>query len=66
MQARAVRPEDYLTTDEPHYVPNCWSMPDEIQVFEAAYLQQLAVLLKGLTGCGKTRICVKSLYYIYV
>ena len=30
-------------------------MSDEIELFEAAYQQQLPVLLKGPTGCGKTR-----------
>jgi nitric oxide reductase NorQ protein len=34
-----------------------WYLPvgDELQVFEAAYRARLPVLLKGPTGCGKTR-----------
>ncbi|MEO5898963.1 MAG: CbbQ/NirQ/NorQ/GpvN family protein [Ilumatobacteraceae bacterium] len=34
-----------------------WYLPvgDEIEVFEAAYAARLPVLLKGPTGCGKTR-----------
>ncbi|MFN0162420.1 MAG: CbbQ/NirQ/NorQ/GpvN family protein [Burkholderiales bacterium] len=34
-----------------------WYLPqgDEVAVFEAAYRQRLPVLLKGPTGCGKTR-----------
>jgi nitric oxide reductase NorQ protein len=36
----------------PYYVP----VGDEEQVFQAAYRQQLAVMLKGPTGCGKTRL----------
>lgn len=36
---------------EPWYVP----LGDEIQVFEAAYDARIPVLLKGPTGCGKTR-----------
>ncbi|AMM24447.1 CbbQ/NirQ/NorQ/GpvN family protein [Variovorax sp. PAMC 28711] len=34
-----------------------WYLPvgDEVQVFEAAYRARLPVLLKGPTGCGKTR-----------
>ena len=28
---------------------------DEIELFEAAYAQKIPVLLKGPTGCGKTR-----------
>ena len=35
----------------PYYVP----VRNEEQVFKAAFDQQLAVLLKGPTGCGKTR-----------
>jgi nitric oxide reductase NorQ protein len=43
-------PSDQLN-DEPWYLP----IADEIQIFEAAYQQRLPVLLKGPTGCGKTR-----------
>ena len=34
-----------------------WYLPvaDEVALFEAAYAAQLPVLLKGPTGCGKTR-----------
>jgi len=35
----------------PYYLP----VGDEDQVFKAAYRQGLAVVLKGPTGCGKTR-----------
>src|SRR5690606_36853881 len=38
-------------TVEPYYKP----IGDEIEVFAAAYRNQLPVLLKGPTGCGKTR-----------
>ncbi|MCW8911398.1 MAG: CbbQ/NirQ/NorQ/GpvN family protein [Gammaproteobacteria bacterium] len=37
--------------DEPYYEP----VGEEIEVFMAAYNQQLPILLKGPTGCGKTR-----------
>ena len=37
--------------DEPYYLP----LGDEITLFEAAYKSRLPVLLKGPTGCGKTR-----------
>ena len=43
--------EDYVVRDEPYYL----AVGDEIELFEAAYYQQLPVLLKGPTGCGKTR-----------
>lgn len=51
VSARAVKPEQYFITEEPYYEP----IADEIEVFEAAYRNQLPVLLKGPTGCGKTR-----------
>jgi len=35
----------------PYYLP----IGDEVEVFTAAYAQRLPVLLKGPTGCGKTR-----------
>jgi nitric oxide reductase NorQ protein len=43
--------EEYLLTSEPFYLP----IRDEIEVFEAAYRERIPVLLKGPTGCGKTR-----------
>jgi len=36
---------------QPYYLP----LADEVAVFEAAYAARLPVLLKGPTGCGKTR-----------
>jgi nitric oxide reductase NorQ protein len=39
------------STARPFYVP----VGDEEQVFEASFRQGLAVVLKGPTGCGKTR-----------
>jgi nitric oxide reductase NorQ protein len=44
-------PAHHLIVTEPYYEP----VGDEIQLFEAAYRQQIPVLLKGPTGCGKTR-----------
>jgi nitric oxide reductase NorQ protein len=43
--------EEYTLVDEPFYVP----VSDEIELFQAAYSQKIPVLLKGPTGCGKTR-----------
>ena len=43
--------EEYHLTDEPYYLP----VSDEIELFEAAYVQKIPVLFKGPTGCGKTR-----------
>ncbi len=41
----------YLIQDEPYYAPQ----GSEIELFEAAYRNGIPVLLKGPTGCGKTR-----------
>jgi nitric oxide reductase NorQ protein len=41
----------YRIVSEPFYQPVC----DEIAVFEAAFTERLPVMLKGPTGCGKTR-----------
>jgi nitric oxide reductase NorQ protein len=39
------------TSTQPYYLP----ISDEVEVFRAAYAARLPVLLKGPTGCGKTR-----------
>lgn len=41
----------YTLDEEPYYLP----LADEIEIFTAAWQQRLPVLLKGPTGCGKTR-----------
>jgi len=46
-----VQPEARLIEREPYYEP----LGDEIALFEAAYASQIPLLLKGPTGCGKTR-----------
>ncbi|MFN3280073.1 MAG: CbbQ/NirQ/NorQ/GpvN family protein [Tabrizicola sp.] len=43
--------EDYRITAEPWYRP----VGDEIALFGAAYAARMPVMLKGPTGCGKTR-----------
>jgi len=43
--------EEYIVTEEPYYEP----LNDEVALFEAAYAEKIPVLLKGPTGCGKTR-----------
>jgi nitric oxide reductase NorQ protein len=43
--------EEYAAHGEPYYL----EVGDEIGLFEAAYEQRVPVLLKGPTGCGKTR-----------
>jgi len=51
MQARALTPEEYFIEAEPYYEAS----GDEVVIFEAAYRNKLPILLKGPTGCGKTR-----------
>jgi nitric oxide reductase NorQ protein len=51
VQARALTTEEYFVESEPYYE----ATGDEITIFEAAYQNKLPVLLKGPTGCGKTR-----------
>ena len=51
MSARVLKPEEYYIENEPFYQ----AVGDEKDIFEAAYSQKLPILLKGPTGCGKTR-----------
>lgn len=48
---RTFAPEAHYILTEPYYEP----LGDEIVIFEAAYRNALPILLKGPTGCGKTR-----------
>src|SRR5687767_12810400 len=43
--------QDYRVATEPYYLP----VGREIELFEAAHSARLPVILKGPTGCGKTR-----------
>jgi nitric oxide reductase NorQ protein len=43
--------EKYKINNEPYYLP----IKQEVELFEAAYAARLPVMLKGPTGCGKTR-----------
>src|SRR5438552_18194829 len=45
------RGNSFVVADEPFYLP----VRSEIELFEAAYSAKLPALLKGPTGCGKTR-----------
>lgn len=51
MEAKEINPEEYFIREEPYYEP----VGNEIEIFEAAYDNALPILLKGPTGCGKTR-----------
>ena len=43
--------DSFLITEEPYYSPT----HNEIQLFNAAYATRMPMMLKGPTGCGKTR-----------
>lgn len=51
MRLAAAANDDFQVRGEPFYLPT----GKEIELFEAAYAAKLPVLLKGPTGCGKTR-----------
>jgi nitric oxide reductase NorQ protein len=51
MKNRSQQIQDYRIEKEPYYLPN----DNEVDVFSKAYKNQLPMLLKGPTGCGKTR-----------
>ncbi len=44
-------PDSYKIIDRPYYLP----IKDEVEIFQKAWLEKVPVLLKGPTGCGKTR-----------
>lgn len=43
--------DPYRVTQQPYYRP----VTDEVELFEAAYSVRMPMMLKGPTGCGKTR-----------
>ncbi|HJM82228.1 MAG TPA: CbbQ/NirQ/NorQ/GpvN family protein [Nitrospinota bacterium] len=43
--------QEYLVDSEPFYLP----LEDEVDLFTIAYEKKVPVMLKGPTGCGKTR-----------
>ncbi|MCC4114974.1 CbbQ/NirQ/NorQ/GpvN family protein [Aromatoleum toluclasticum] len=44
--------DERRTVEQPYYLPS----GNEIEVFQAAHRQRLPLMLKALTGCGKTRL----------
>ncbi len=55
------RGQAHRLNSEPWYLP----LGDEVEVFEAAYAARLPVLLKGPTGCGKTRFVEHMAWRLY-
>ena len=50
-KATATDMQEYRITGEPFYLP----IQDEVELFRIAYEDRLPLMLKGPTGCGKTR-----------
>ena len=51
MSENTVDPQQYIIKDEPYYE----SVTNEIELYEAAYNARMPMMLKGPTGCGKSR-----------
>lgn len=51
MSKNTVDPKQYIIKDEPYYEP----VANEIDLYEAAYNARMPMMLKGPTGCGKSR-----------
>lgn len=51
MKTQTFKTEQFLVEEEPYYLP----VGNEVALFESAFKNQIPVLLKGPTGCGKTR-----------
>lgn len=56
------RIEQYRITKEPFYLP----VKNEVQLFEMAFKSRIPVMLKGPTGCGKTRFVEHMAYLLKV
>jgi nitric oxide reductase NorQ protein len=52
--------EQYRITQEPFYMP----VGNEVELFHTAYLNRIPVMLKGPTGCGKTRFVQQMAYQL--
>ena len=50
---------EYTIEDEPYYLPG----GDEVEIFNHAYEEKIPLLLKGPTGCGKTRFMEYMSWY---
>ena len=57
---RELPAEEYRVAHEPFYLP----VADEVEIFRAAFTCRLPVLLKGPTGCGKTRFVEYMAYQL--
>lgn len=53
-------PENFMIAEKPFYL----SAANELDLFQAAYADRLPVMLKGPTGCGKTRFVEHLAYHL--
>jgi nitric oxide reductase NorQ protein len=61
MERKMEKPfEEFFIQEEPYYLP----IRDEVDIFTSAYKARLPVLLKGPTGCGKTRFVEYMTYQL--
>ncbi|MCU7938309.1 MAG: CbbQ/NirQ/NorQ/GpvN family protein [gamma proteobacterium symbiont of Bathyaustriella thionipta] len=51
MSENTVDPQQYIIKNEPYYEP----VANEVELYEAAYNARMPMMLKGPTGCGKSR-----------
>jgi nitric oxide reductase NorQ protein len=51
MSKSAVDPKQYIIKNKPYYEP----VDNEVELYEAAYAARMPMMLKGPTGCGKSR-----------
>jgi nitric oxide reductase NorQ protein len=51
MKILTTTPEQFTISEQPYYLP----LEKEVELFTAAWKMQIPLLLKGPTGCGKTR-----------
>ncbi len=58
IKAPEYRFDEFCITEEPFYLP----VGNEITLFQQAYAGKLPVMLKGPTGCGKTRFLQHMAY----
>lgn len=59
-QTPEINMQDYRIESEPYYLP----VQDEVELFTIAYENRLPLMLKGPTGCGKTRFLSYMAYKI--
>ena len=58
MQGQSTEHQELFIDEEPYYLPTA----NEVELFTAAYDARLPVMLKGPTGCGKTRFVQHMAY----